>query len=278
MPAVETFEPLRSTQTANSRPRDLVVSWQDPRTRNVHPVGLLQYDGAATYAFTYIHNVLSIPDFRPLLGFPDLYAFYEAEHLFPLFAQRVMDARRPDFARYVDRLGLSEDATPWEQITRSEGRRQGDTLQLLPVPAVEQDVLTCRFLVNGIRHVSSQPARLRDATVSVTREQVDAALQALRVGSPLVLLDEPGNPKNPAAIITADSAQTPLGYVPDLLVADVHRLREQTAISVTVERINGPDAPWHLRLLAILTAHLTADFRFFEGDQWTPLSSATASN
>ena len=102
----------RSAKTA----RRLVVTWQHPADRNIEPVGFLDYDGQC-YRFGYIRHALSVKDFRPLLGFRDLYRAYSSEDLFPLFAQRVMDPRRPDYQRYVERLGLPEEASPWEQIT-----------------------------------------------------------------------------------------------------------------------------------------------------------------
>ena len=149
----------RSAKTA----RRLVVTWQHPADRNIEPVGFLDYDGQH-YRFGYIRHALSVKDFRPLLGFRDLYRAYSSEELFPLFAQRVMDPRRPDYQRYVERLGLDEEASPWEQITRSQGRRQGDTIQLLPQPTTDGETLTCVFLVNGVRHVPDGATGPRRAT------------------------------------------------------------------------------------------------------------------
>ena len=117
----------RSTKVA----RRLVVAWQHPEERSIQPVGLLTWDGIG-FKFAYIRNVLSVRDFRPLLGFEDLYRSYYSEDLFPLFAQRAMDPRRPDYQRYVQTLGLEGDPSPWEQIARSQGRREGDTIQLFP--------------------------------------------------------------------------------------------------------------------------------------------------
>jgi hypothetical protein len=115
----------RSGETA----RRLVVTWQHPDERLIEPIGLLDYDGDC-YRFGYIQHALAVKDFRPLLGFRDLYGSYASEHLFPLFAQRVMDPRRPDYQRYVARLGLPEDASPWEQIARSQGRRQDESRKM----------------------------------------------------------------------------------------------------------------------------------------------------
>jgi len=251
--------------------RRLVVTWQHPADRNIEPVGFLDYDGHC-YRFGYIRHALSVKDFRPLLGFRDLHGAYSSEDLFPLFAQRVMDPRRPDYQRYVERLGLPEEASPWEQITRSQGRRQGDTIQLLPQPTSDGETLTCLFLVNGVRHVPDEPLVLDGRPIEVTREQVEAALSSLHPGDALQLVREPANKHNPLALLVMAPVATPVGWVPNLMVEDMHELIARADVSVTAEHINGPDAPWHLRLLARLTARGAGGFRFFTGEEWDLLS------
>lgn len=239
----------------------LVVAWQHPEDRSINPVGFLTFDGKL-YQFAYIRNALQIKDFQPLLGFADVHRRYTSADLFPLFAQRAMDPRRPDYHRYVERLGLDGDPGPWEQITRSEGRRQGDTLQLLPEPSVAGDTLSGLFLVHGMRYLP--------------RDKVEAALHNLKPQDELTLADEPDNPVNPLALQVL-GLSVPIGWVPNLLVEDMRTLMRQATVSVTVEHINGPDAPWHLRLLARLEAPQAGGFRFFTGRQWTPLAEEPAS-
>jgi hypothetical protein len=85
--------------------RRLAVAWQHPVTRAIEPVGILECDEAG-YRFRYVRNALRVEGFRPLLGFPDLHRTYESTRLFPLFAQRVMDARRPDYRRMLGPLSF----------------------------------------------------------------------------------------------------------------------------------------------------------------------------
>lgn len=251
--------------------RRLVVTWQHPDERLIEPIGLLDYDGHC-YRFGYIHHVLQVKDFRPLLGFRDLYRQYVSDQLFPFFAQRVMDPRRPDYQRYVQRLGLPDDASPWEQIGRSQGRRQGDTIQLLPEPVNDCGLITCRFLVNGIRHVPG-PSRILDGRpVQVDRNQVEAALSALRSGNPLGIAQEPGNPINKLALMVMADSVTPVGWIPNLMLEDMHRLLSRAKVTVTADHVNGPSAPWHLRLLALLTGHDAGQFQFFSGEKWELLA------
>lgn len=248
----------------------LVVSWQHPENRLIQPVGFLSYD-RETYRFTYIRNALRIRGFQPLLGFRDMRHEYRSDELFPLFAQRAMDPHRPDFERYVKRLGLEGSPGPWEQISRSQGRRQGDTLQLLPEPTLTGDALTCSFLVHGIRHAHEELRVLDGHAISVTRDQVNAALEELKPGDQLGLARETENPVNSLALMVIGSG-VPIGWMPDLLVEDVQTLMQRADVSVSVEHVNGPDAPWHMRLLACLHAAPAMDFRFFTGEKWTPLA------
>jgi hypothetical protein len=272
MPALEV---LANTGTPADRSsgmaQRLVVAWQHPVERSIDPVGFLTYDGHI-YRFTYVRNALQVKDFRPLLGFADLHRRYSSEELFPLFAQRAMDPRRPDYQRYVDRLGLEGEPGPWEQITRSQGRRQGDTIQLLPEPTLDGDELTCLFLIHGIRHAHEVPRNLNGRQFEFTRRQVETALDQLVPGAQLTLGAEPGNPVNPLAMMVVGS-DVPLGWVPDLLAEDVRRLMSSANVTVTVEHVNGPDAPWHLRLLARLRAAPAGGFRFFTGERWTSLAA-----
>ncbi len=262
-------------QTPNQA-RRLVVTWQHPVSRAIEPVALLTFDGER-YRFAYLQNATSVKDFRPLLGFPVLEQTYESEALFPLFAQRVMDPRRPDYERYVARLGLEDDASPWEQIARSQGRRQGDTIQLFPEPVITGDHLLCRFLVHGSRHVPDRPVVLAGKSVRVSSDDLERALAGLGPGSPLQLVAEPANPVNSEAIVTATADGVPIGWVPNLLVHDLQTLLGKTDVSVSVEHVNGPDAPWHLRVLAGLEALVPDGFRFFAGSQWRVLSDEPTS-
>jgi hypothetical protein len=252
----------------------LIVAWQHPVDRSISPVGFLTYDGSV-YRFTYIRNALEVKDFRPLLGFDDLHRGYSSGDLFPLFAQRAMDPRRADYQRYVERLGLEGEPGPWEQIARSQGRRQGDTLQLLPEPTLTDNALSGLFLVHGMRYAHLEQRILDGRVVSVTRDQVEAVLAELVPGDELGIAREPRNPVNPLALMVLGSS-VPVGWVPDLLVDDLQVLLDRADVSVRVEHVNGPDAPWHLRLLARLHVAPANGFRFFTGERWMPIAGESA--
>jgi len=265
-----TTDTLLERVRAAATPRRLVVTWQHPSERTISPVAMLSYDGQ-NYRFHYIRNALRVAEFRPFLGFPDLHGRYRSDKLFPLFAQRAMTPRRPDFTRWVNRLGLDDDASPWEQISRSGGQRQGDTIQLFPVPTVADGRLECDFLVHGMRHIAERETTVGGRVVTVARDDLERQLAALKPGDKLHLCDEPTNPKNPLAILTTTRDDTPLGWVPDLLVNELHRFPNHQHAAVTALVVNGPEAGWHLRLLAHLSLAAPVGFQVFAGDEWQPL-------
>lgn len=248
----------------------LVVTWQHPEMRGIQPVGFLSQDDGR-YRFHYIRSALTVEGFRPLLGFGDLRQQYEADELFPLFAQRAMDQRRPDYLRYVAQLGLPVGSSPWEQIARSGGRRQGDLLGLVPVPWRAGGALTVPFLVSGVRWIADRTRVLEGREVVVTVAEHEQRLRRLVTGDELGLVDEPANQANPGALMTCTVDGVPLGYVPDLLVEDLRELRRTSSLDTAVVTANH-EAPSHLRLLARITAAEASDYEFFTGDRWQPFT------
>lgn len=228
----------------------LIVAWQHPESRLIAPVGLLEHGSG--YRFRYLRRAAGLPGFQPFLSFPQWERSYTSPTLFPLFSQRIMSPRRPDFSQFLQQLDLDAAATPWEQLARSEGRSNGDTVQVFPIPPVQADGSTaCLFLVHGVRHVHH------------------GQLPFLRRGDPLAFCDEPDNDYNVAAIAVSTLHGRKLGYVPDLLLEHLNVIRStQTPVSLKVEHVNGPEAPAHLRLLVQLTGAGPAGYRAMTGPGW----------
>jgi hypothetical protein len=251
----------------------IAVCWQNPETRHISPVGLLRREESG-YSFVYVRNALSTAGFGRLPGFPDVERTYRSRSLFPLFAQRVMDPRRPDFDRYVDRLGLPPDSGPWEQLSRSGGGRQGDLLQMFPEPDITPDgELSCFFLVHGVRHIPARPLEIGGHRRSTTAIEVERALSSLRPGSALRLVPEPSNPVNPNAILVI-VGEVPVGWVPDFLVHELLDMSDHdlSRLTVATDRVNDDSAPSHLRLMARLRCTARPSYMPFSGDAWNPLS------
>ncbi|WP_147794798.1 hypothetical protein [Cellulomonas sp. Y8] len=269
MSSITASEVLTQPARTLSR-RDLLVLWQNPESRAIDAVGRLSFDGNV-YTFCYTRRSAEVEGFRPLPGLRDTSHVYHSSFLFPLFAQRVMDPSRPGYERYLSRLGLTPDeSSPWEQIVRSGGVREGDTLQFLPLPCVDGGRASATFLAHGVRWVSRKELQVAAGPITVSGTRQESALADLQPGSVLGLLPEPGNPASADAIlITANDV--PVGYVPEVLSAAVGRLGE--AARVRVLRVNGPDAPPHLRLVVALEASVDDDFRFDPGHAWDPAVS-----
>jgi len=241
-----------SREVGLAAPQRLLVAWQHPRTRAIVPVGFLEQD-AEGYSFAYLRRSLDVPGFQPLLGFENLDIRYRSPNLFPLFRQRLMDSKRPDYRTYLTVLGLKEGAQPLTILGRSGGRRAGDSIFLVREPEVADDGTTqAVFFVHGVRY---QPNAL-------------ARVSQLVKGETLILRDDPDNRVNPRAILVSARDQQPLGYVPDVLVPYVHRAREVGEPTVTVQQVNNDDVPPNLRLLVRLEGRLPVGWHPFEGPEW----------
>ncbi len=196
--------------------------------------------------------------FQPFLGFPDLPRQYEAGALFPLFAQRVMRASRPDFSRYRQALRLKADASDWLIIGRSQGQREGDGLRVFPEPYVDAaGGTTSTFFVSGLRHRMRQDPR------------VSAALDGLTPGARLNLVAEPTSVEDARALLVAEGAGVTLAWVPSVLLSYVHAVRSIAELSLIVVGTNGTDIPPAYRLLVQLRGTVAGGYQPFDGPEWT---------
>ena len=73
---------------------------------------------------------------------------------------------------------------------------------------------------------------------------------------------------NTQVLLVCTHQGEPLGYVPDLLLEHLRVLQGTAPIELTVEHINGPEAPVHLRLLVRLDGEAPAGYRPMSGSNW----------
>lgn len=213
----------------------LVVSRQDPETRRYSRVGVLSQDGHL-FRFKYDGGVT-----RALPGLP-LGPVHESESLFPIFAERVMDPRRPERAETLEQLGLSAEAEPLEVLAVSGGGRTGDTYELTPLP--QPGPVSLPFLVRGIRPLTSEE-RARDRRPEV-RRSLGAALRDRQRGQ-----------RGQRGGLLVRQSGDRLGYVPGPLVDYVHRIMARP-FDLVVDRVNPVEAGMHTRLLVRLTGERVA--------------------
>lgn len=217
------------------------VVWQKPASRRLVHVGDLEAS-TANFRFEYTVDAELDDDFVPFAPFPKYKKTYTSPIMFEFFSERTtLTSDRNRAPTLSEALGLTGDkATPVELLSRSWGSSPHDTIQVIPEPIRlddEHDELI--FPVSGVRH--SQP------------EDPDALSQfvaSLRRGDKLELVEEPANPENPRAI-RIERAGREVGYVPDHLLDDLYKRHSDVSdANVTVEKANGPETPWHLRIIA----------------------------
>lgn len=217
----------------------LLVTWQDPRTRRYDAVGILTRAQNLGYTFSYLEGVGDLEGFIPFPGFSEVDQGYQSSHLFPLFAERVLDDSRPDRLSLLQALDLVDTAGPMEFLARSGGRRAGDTIELLPIPEISGSRTSCTFLVHGIRY---QPG-------------ADEAIDLLVPGQSLGLESEPSNEYDPRAVLVTKDG-TRLGWVPGPLLDYVRAVMGAHNAKLRVVRANRRELGHHMRLLVRLDGNL----------------------
>jgi transcriptional regulator with XRE-family HTH domain len=227
-------------------PRGFHVVWQDRHTRQLVKVGRLEFTGHE-FIFSYSPEAELHPGFEPFTDFPDLREKYVSAELFPFFAARIASSARSDYDLHVTTLGLTqEEATPVELLARSWGQSPHDTIQVVPEPQRQPDGNeSLPFLVSGVSHAHEDAPG--DTPAAVTER-----VAGLRTGQELEWRDEPDNRFNNRAIRLEIDGRL-VGWIPDYLLDYVHKSRSpDVGLRVVVERANGNDRPWHLRLLCRL--------------------------
>lgn len=241
MPSIRTRADTGETHPSGT-PVRLFVSWQDPESRWIRPVGVLTATssrGERSYEFRYVRGARELPRFRPFVEFPELGEVYRSSELFPMFQNRLMARERADYGDYLASLDLELDAEPFEVLAASFGRRTTDTVEVFAEPRVDpaSGVAECRFLARGIRHITGAPE----------------AVSRLRPGEHLRLHHEIDNEFDHQALVLLTKDGDRVGYVPVYLADYLHRAASIAggsleAIDVRVEHANA-DGPTHLRLL-----------------------------
>ena len=218
--------------------RRLVVAWQDPEKRTYHKVGYLDvFDGPA-YRFRYdTEAVAKLDNFVPFPNFPDEQYIYESSELFPFFDNRVISEKRPEYSTLLRAVALGEGASPIEILARSGGGRATDTIQIFAVPVADDSgVVEFIFPTHGVRYI----------------EGADERIERLQPGDLLECREDPKNEFNSEALLLVSGQ--PLGWVPEFLLSTVRSLTTDFGMyRLAVAAANGPDVPFHFRLVCRLT-------------------------
>lgn len=241
--------------------KTLFVAWQSPRRRAWIPVGRLT-DRDGVFEFVYTRGAKSDPEFRPFGRMMDFHAVYRSEELFPLFANRVIARSRPEYAQYLDWLGLSGvDHSVLDELARTGGIRATDSLELFPCPEPASDSsYRVHFFARGLRYVHPENSK---------------RAKNLERGTPLYLMRDLQNEHDPMALLLrTNSPATLVGYVPRYYSAEFSHLLELDGpedVHVSVERVNA-EAPLQYLVLCTLSASWPSGFVPCSGSEFQSLA------
>src|SRR5574344_1863640 len=78
---------------------------------------------------------------------------YVRDELFPIFKNRLLQKSRPEYSEYLSWLGLNKNLSPLDELSRTNGVRATDSLQLFEIPKKENGQYTAYFFTHGISHL-----------------------------------------------------------------------------------------------------------------------------
>ncbi|RLV58378.1 restriction endonuclease [Parashewanella curva] len=215
------------------------LAWQSPESREWHVVGALSETGSG-YEFHYTKGALRAEKFVPFSGMDNINKSYVSEELFPLFYNRLLSQRRPEYPKFIEWLGLkNSEATPLNILARSGGMRGTDQLQVFRrVEIKKSGEFEHFFFAHGLSHMT---------------ESAQKRIELLAQGDKLFLcLDCQNDNDSKAILIRVDNPVEAIGYCPRYLAKDIQKLmRLSSNISISVESVSQ-DAPSNYRILCKL--------------------------
>lgn len=239
------------------------LAWQDPSAREWHVVGLLQ-ERQEGYVFNYTKGASVSTKFIPFSGMEELNKTYVSEDLFPLFKNRLLSSRRPEYPRFLEWLGLSsEEVNPINILGRSGAIRSTDKLQMFKqIEFGGNGEFEYFFFAHGLSHLP---------------ESASARVSRLTGGEKLFLCFDAQNPyDHNAVLIRANSPAEIVGFCPRYLAKDVNELlrEDSSCVSIYVETISE-DAPANYRLMCKLKGVIPPAMihSFMNRDEFQPIPS-----
>ena len=243
--------------------RSLFIIWQDVESRRWHPVGRLTKQDNE-FRFEYTNGATEAPSFTPFAGMWKLDRVFLSGTLFPLFANRVIAASRPEYPRVMRWLGLDEEWTDgFEVLARSGGQRKTDSLRLIPKPQrTAENCYDVLFFSHGIRYLSDDD---------------QARLLELEGGERLFPMHDSQNPEDPnAVLLRTEVSMSFAGYCPRYLAEDILKLVKASGdprdVEVSIERVNS-DAPPQMQLLCRVQAPWPKGFEPFASEEFRPINA-----
>ncbi|MDM8346031.1 HIRAN domain-containing protein [Pseudochrobactrum sp. sp1633] len=225
------------------------LNWQDPENRAWYPVGKL-FHTQDLYIFAYTKGSLRSSNFVTFGNLNDKNAVYVSNELFPIFANRVMNSKRPDYQRYASWAGLDsqEQSDSLKLMARMGGGKATDNLQVYQVPERDcEDRYRTVFFAHGLSHLPSES---------------QCRAQSLIEGQQVYPLLDIQNPYDRSAVaIRSQDPSSLIGYCPRYLARDINKLVKgrRNNLVITIKKVNE-DAPPQFMLLCEAVGHWPLNF------------------
>ncbi len=228
----------------------LYVTWQAPDTKSWHVVGRLFQRGDSIYGFNYTKGALNSEKFTAFSGMDDLKTTYLSANLFPLFLNRILSVKRPEYPDFIRWLGFeSKEVEPIDFLARSGGMRETDNLQIFKKLRLDdKGCFSHTIFVHGIKYLNDS-ARKR--------------INKLSRGEELFLcLDLQNQYDQNAVIVRAENPAEIIGYCPRYIASDICRIlkSDESTISIKVEAFSE-SAPVNYKLMCKLHGKVSRDLK-----------------
>ena len=227
-----------------------------------HVIGLLSYSQERQkFIFKYTKGAEQDSNFKPFSGMENIKGEYSSEELFPLFKNRILYEKRPEYADFIKWLGLEKNANPIDILALSGGHRITDNLQTFGNIKVNEDAtFTHSFFAHGLS--------------SLTNKQLER-VSHLKVAEKLYLcLDRQNEYDNYGVLIRTNNPKEFVGFCPRYLSKTLTELinRDSESIKLYVESVNN-QAPLQYKLKCTLKGKLPEDgsITFYSDEEFEPL-------
>lgn len=223
------------------------LAWQDYKTRDWHVVGLLEMRDS-DFLFNYTVGATSSNSFTPFSGMEDLKKTYISKDIFPLFKNRLLSSKRPEYPDFIKWLGLDDAATPIDVLARSGGARATDKLQMFKaIDTKSDDSFEHFFFSHGLAYLQSS------ALDRVSKLKTDEKLY--------LALDGQNEHDVDAVLIRAGKPAEIIGYCPRYISSAISGLlhHDSKCVSIFVESL-PVEAPASYRLMCRLEGYIPNEY------------------
>jgi hypothetical protein len=188
---------------------------------------------------------------------------YRSKELFPLFYNRIISERRPDFKNYLNWLNINiREFSQLKMLGLTEGIKPTDHLEFFQCPVKSPgNKYRVLFMMHGLQYFP---------------KHVIERVNELKIDERLYLVPDPQNTfdKNAIMIRTGDPVFS-IGYCPRYLSRDFYKLLKDdnvAEIKLSVKKVNK-DAPLGFRLLCEIIAPWPNEFRPCDHEDFEPISN-----